>query len=70
MTPGDGGSDEPAPPLPADPPAPERNPAVDRAVAQHGVSMATHPDVPPPEPVQPLNTPPNPGQVQPAPEPI
>jgi hypothetical protein len=34
------------------------------------ITMATDPNVPPPEPVQPLATPPNPGQVQPAPQPM
>ena len=32
--------------------------------------MATSPDVPPPEPVPPLSTPPDPGEVQPTPLPI
>jgi hypothetical protein len=32
--------------------------------------MATSPDVPPPEPVQPLNTPPEPGEVQTTPMPM
>ena len=34
------------------------------------LSMATDPNVPPPEPVQPIATPPNPGQVQPTPQPM
>lgn len=32
--------------------------------------MATDPNVPPPEPVPPIAPPPNPGQVQPTPEPM
>lgn len=74
VTPGDVEHDEPTPPLPADPPAPQRNPAVDSAVAPSeaslGARMATNPNVPPPEPLAPLNTPPNPGEVQPTPEPV
>lgn len=31
--------------------------------------MATDPNVPPPEPLQPLSTPPEPGEVQPTPLP-
>jgi hypothetical protein len=34
------------------------------------MTMATDPNVPPPEPVQPITSPPNPGQVQPTPEPM
>ncbi len=32
--------------------------------------MATNPNVPPPEPLPPLSTPPEPGEVQPAPTPM
>jgi hypothetical protein len=34
------------------------------------VAMATNPNVPPPEPVPPLNTPPEPGEVQTTPMPM
>ena len=33
-------------------------------------NMATDPNLPPPEPIQPISSPPNPGQVQPTPRPM
>ena len=35
-----------------------------------GIAMATNPNVPPPEPVVPLSTPPEPGEVQTTPMPM
>lgn len=48
---------------------PER-PELSRAPSGPDVGMATNPNVPPPEPVTPLSTPPEPGEVQTTPMPM
>ena len=48
---------------------PER-PELSQAPSGPDVGMATNPNVPPPEPVTPLSTPPEPGEVQTTPMPM